>query len=584
MEIRMKTAVLCLCVAFLAAPGLGAIIYVDADAPGANDGTSWVNAFRDLQDALAKAGAGDEIRVAQGVYRPDKGAGDRKATFQLKSGVKVYGGYAGDGQPDPQSRDLKAYPSILSGDLLGNDGPLGLNSGAVIRNLLADESRQDNAYAVVTASGADANALLSGFTITQGVASAAQWPVLYSGRGAGLYLLSGSPSIEDCTFRDNLSAEGGAGVACHQASPSLVRCTFTHNFSLRSGGAMSNWGRPTNVFGVASDQPITVSQCLFSENRSDDNREDQLGSFVNGYGGAVYNYDSHLVVTGSTFQGNGGCFVGGALCNDSSSEADIVDCNFIANLARDRGGAVYNFRGSVLTLTRCLFLRNMASGEGAAVQSTEAAATVAQCRFHGNSALVGGAISTTDSEATILNSLFTGNIAWDLGGALAINSSEAEVVQCTFTGNTAPEGAAIGLDSSNPPDSQSSFGLYNSILWDGGSEIASRDGTVGAVVYNDIFDELGAWTFFPTNHNQSVDPRFVDASGPDGLIGTEDDNVRLAVGSPCIDAGSNARVPAGTLVDLDGKSRFADDPATADTGLGEPPIVDLGAYEFIPIP
>jgi len=407
--------------------------------------------------------------------------------------------------------------------------------------------------------------------------------VLYSGRGAGLYLLSGAPAIEDCTFRDNLSAEGGAGVACHQASPSFVRCTFTRNFSLRNGGAMSNWGRPTNPFGVALDQPIAVSQCLFTENRSDDNREEELGSFVNGYGGAIYSYDCDLAVTGSSFQANGGCFVGGAICNDASAKAQIADSNFVANVARDRGGAIYNFRGSVLGLTRCLFLQNLAPDEGAAVQSTEAQVTAVQCRFHGNSANRGGAVSSTESEVTLLNSVFTGNTAWDLGGALAIDSSEAEVIHCTFTGNTAPEGAAIGLDSSNPPDSQSSFGVYNSILWNGGSEIANRDGTVGAVVYNDIFDELGAWTFFPANHNQSVDPRFVDAAGPDQVVGTEDDDLRLAPGSPCIDAGSNSRVPSGTLMDLNGASRFVDDPATADTGLGQPPIVDMGACEYAPI-
>jgi hypothetical protein len=77
--------------------------YVDGDANGANDGSSWVDAFNHLQDGLAAADGGSEIWVAEGIYRPDansgnpSGNGDRQATFQLKNGVTIKGGYAGVG-------------------------------------------------------------------------------------------------------------------------------------------------------------------------------------------------------------------------------------------------------------------------------------------------------------------------------------------------------------------------------------------------------------------------------------------------------------------------------------------------------
>jgi len=105
-------------------------IYVDADATGANDGTNWADAYKFLQDGLADANASAkpvEIRVAQGVYRPDRstadpnGTGDRMATFRLINGVALKGGYAGGGQPDPNARDIGLYETILSGDLDGND-------------------------------------------------------------------------------------------------------------------------------------------------------------------------------------------------------------------------------------------------------------------------------------------------------------------------------------------------------------------------------------------------------------------------------------------------------------------------------
>jgi hypothetical protein len=86
-------------------------------------------------------------------------------------------------------------------------------------------------------------------------------------------------------------------------------------------------------------------------------------------------------------------------------------------------------------------------------------------------------------------------------------------------------------------------------------------------------------------------PLFVDADGADDIPGTIDDDLRLQPGSPGIDAGSNFALPADTLdldgdgdvseplpVDINGNPRRVDAPAT-DTGIGDPPLVDMGAYE-----
>jgi ribosomal protein L24 len=75
------------------------IWYVDNDAPDTGTGKSWNDAFKYLEDALndTQIQSGDEIRVAQGTYKPDEGDTplDRTATFQLINGVSVMGGYAG---------------------------------------------------------------------------------------------------------------------------------------------------------------------------------------------------------------------------------------------------------------------------------------------------------------------------------------------------------------------------------------------------------------------------------------------------------------------------------------------------------
>jgi len=94
--------------------------------------------------------------------------------------------------------------------------------------------------------------------------------------------------------------------------------------------------------------------------------------------------------------------------------------------------------------------------------------------------------------------------------------------------------------------------------------------------------------------NIDADPLFVDPDGPDNDPNTwEDNDHHLFAGSPCIDAGCNWAVPVDsadldadadtdeiTPLDLDNEGRFFDDPDTADTGCGNTPIVDVGAYEF----
>ena len=95
MEISNKLAFICLFLfTFCGFAHANKIIYVDDDATGANDGSSWQNAYIYLQDALADADNSEkpvEIRVAQGTYKPDQGtgqtAGDREATFRLTGGL-----------------------------------------------------------------------------------------------------------------------------------------------------------------------------------------------------------------------------------------------------------------------------------------------------------------------------------------------------------------------------------------------------------------------------------------------------------------------------------------------------------------
>ena len=136
----------------------GRTIFVNATATGNNNGWGWTDAFAYLQDALAAAQPGDEIRVAEGIYRPNQDSANpnnrrnRKWSFQLKNGVIIKGGYAG--LQAPETRDIKLHETILSGDIAGDDGPGFTNMS-------------ENSVHVVTGTGTDEIAMLDGFTITK---------------------------------------------------------------------------------------------------------------------------------------------------------------------------------------------------------------------------------------------------------------------------------------------------------------------------------------------------------------------------------------------------------------------------------
>ena len=121
-RIQRTITVLAMILTTLCTVAEGKTIYVDTDATNANDGSSWANGYWCLQDALVDARSGDEIRVAQGIHKPDqqvvimgrvvpqvRSSGDRTASFELKRGVTINGGYAGFGEPDPDARDIDLY-------------------------------------------------------------------------------------------------------------------------------------------------------------------------------------------------------------------------------------------------------------------------------------------------------------------------------------------------------------------------------------------------------------------------------------------------------------------------------------------
>ena len=343
----------------------GQIIYVDVDSPGINDGSSWTDALNYLQDALADANSGDEVRVAQGIYKPDQGAGvttgDRTATFQLMNGVNLKGGYAGYGQPDPNARDVHAYETILSGDLDGND--IDVNDPC---DLLTEPTRAENSYHVVTSYQTDTmdatTDLLDGFTISGGNANDSSYPNKY---GGGMFCNSDA-TLVNCTFTGN-SARKGGGILCGASwccatYPTVTNCTFIGNSAGEDGGGM--W---------VGDSDPTLTNCRFSDNFAKTNG-----------GGQYYNGDSWPTLTNCLFSGNSAGEDGGGMYCLFTYYMTLTNCTLSGNSAGKHGGGMYN-RYYSPTLTNCTFSENWAGEDGGGICHCYSRLTVTNCILWANS-------------------------------------------------------------------------------------------------------------------------------------------------------------------------------------------------------
>jgi len=533
-------------------------IHVDLDATGANNGTSWADAFVDLQDALAVARAGDQIWVAEGMYRPTVCdpclEADRAVAFDIPPDVAVYGGFNAT-ETERDQRDWEVHETILNGDV----------------GIRGDST--DNAFRVVIARNSTANTVFDGFIVEDGNAN-----VIFDFSFGGGMLIdaqdggTGDIQVRNCTFRANY-ASGGGGMAIYailggssraliynctfesntaslsvvssgagaivlgnsgaQLQPRFVKCTFRENFVGNDGGGLSF--TPT---GSGTLLAFEVDSCLFENNRSTDRGA-----------GIWYRMSSFGEI-----------------------RSVIRNSRFVGNLAGGQGGGIYarsSFDNvSNDTIINCEFIHNASDGTSTVNEG------------EGGAVYLRGSQNATRNHH-LINCLFYGNYARDRGGALGASSANLQpgilnttLVNCTFSRNKSDgSGGAIHvLDSLG----QNTMNIVNSIFWqdstgNAANELARGSNSTITSSFSDWESGLSPGVVDGGN-NLSEDPQFLDSGNGD---------FRISACSPVRDAGDNAAIPEDR-VDIDRDSVFEE---TIDLDLkGEPRIVgervDLGTFEW----
>lgn len=201
----------------------GRRLYVDAYATGASNGASWEDAFSDLQSALFAAQPGDCIWVALGNYKPTD-TYNREISFNLKSGVKLYGGFSGV-ESELEQRNWERFKTILSG------------------NIGLSDDNSDNSYTILHIEAADLETVVDGFTFTGGMADSYDPYVSKYAK-------------EKCGGAIYISAKGSV-------YPAIRNCAFENNYAREFGGAVYLF------IGEGMEEVLPFENCWFSNNRSD---------------------------------------------------------------------------------------------------------------------------------------------------------------------------------------------------------------------------------------------------------------------------------------------------------------------------
>ncbi|MFK7772063.1 MAG: T9SS type A sorting domain-containing protein [Saprospiraceae bacterium] len=442
--------------------------FVKSDATGANNGTSWGDAFNDLQDALTNATLGDQIWVASGTYLP--GTTDL-ATFHLTTDIQLYGGFTGT-ESSIDDRVIENNPTILSGDLNGDD----------VEDDFVTNRIDNTTHIMLIESTVTTATIIDGFIFEGGHADDETLPDFIGQFGGGVWSF-GAPQIFNCTFQQNYADLSGGGFFFRNEfseGGKVVNCIFEDNNTGERGAGLTA--------SFVSGNGIEIEDCQFINNHAGlsggsvflvSTNGTIINSFFSGNSsnlaaGAVFinqTVDSSMVISNTIqnciFENNESSNAGGLGIQSFGENHNyrVLNCTFeengVSELLPDAlrgGGALFFFNfsdGTTALVDSCHFENNESDSLGGAIMFYDTDLTtnnnldVRNTTFQSNKALYGAGIATEakgmNQEVSLSNCEFLNNEAEFFGGGYRTESDDVNlqiiVDECIFEGNSAIDDA-----------------------------------------------------------------------------------------------------------------------------------------------
>ena len=420
------------------------IYRVKFDASGtSNDGTSWENAYTDLQLAIdAATQSEDQIWVAAGTYKPTEGS-DRNLSFDLPDGVTIYGGFAGI-ETAVEQRDIKKNVTILSGEI-GDKNNI-----------------QDNSYTVVKFTNENGSAILDGFTIQDGNSnkdivtdnSPSQIKDHINNNGGGVHN-QGNLTLRNVVVKNNQANADGGGIR-NNGTLTIENSEISNNQAIDDGGGIRNQGI------------ITIIDSTIADNTS-------VGDSDTSGGGGLINTGALATIINSTFNGNT-AKNGGAIRNDTTFK--LINSTLSGNTAAFSGGGLAN------TISPDILITSLAplSPDDDLVGRAEVTIT--------NSTITKNTASLGNASGLAVGSGIANFAVLNISNSIIADNTNNDDIAHNFTAATISQLAAPLTVNNDVVGTNTSAG--NNLIGNGEGVSGFTDGTNGDIVgtKNSLIDPL----------------------------------------------------------------------------------------------